>query len=132
LRVSLQGVVRSFGARTVLDRVDLTLGPRSRLGLVGPNGAGKSTLLRLLAGLEEPDEGRVERTPASITVGYLPQEPDRRAGETLLAYLARRTGIAAAEEAIGRHTTEWRPHEYAVALERFLALGGADLETRAR
>jgi ATPase subunit of ABC transporter with duplicated ATPase domains len=132
LRVSLQGVVRSFGARTVLDRVDLTLGPRSRLGLVGPNGAGKSTLLRLLAGLEEPDEGRVERTPASITVGYLPQEPDRRAGETLLAYLARRTGIAAAEEAIGRHTTEWRPHEYAVALERFLALGGADLEARAR
>jgi ATPase subunit of ABC transporter with duplicated ATPase domains len=132
LRVSLQGVVRSFGARTVLDRVDLTLGPRSRLGLVGPNGAGKSTLLRLLAGLEEPDEGRVERTPASITVGYLPQEPDPRAGETLLAYLARRTGIAAAEEAIGRHTTEWRPDEYAVALERFLALGGADLEARAK
>ncbi len=52
MRVSLQGVVRSFGARTVLDRVDLTLGPRSRLGLVGPNGAGKSTLLRLLAGLD--------------------------------------------------------------------------------
>jgi len=40
LRVSLHGVVRSFGATTVLDRVDLTLGPRSRLGLVGPNGAG--------------------------------------------------------------------------------------------
>lgn len=40
MRVSLTGVVRSFGAHTVLDRVDLTLGPRSRLGLVGPNGAG--------------------------------------------------------------------------------------------
>ena len=80
MRVSLHGVVRSFGARTVLDHVDLTLGPRSRLGLVGPNGAGKSTLLRLLAGLDEPDEGRVERTPASLTVGYLPQEHDRRRG----------------------------------------------------
>ena len=132
MRVSLHGVVRSFGSRTVLDHVDLTLGPRSRLGLVGPNGAGKSTLLRLLAGLDEPDEGRVERTPESVTVGYLPQEPDRRPGETLLAYLSRRTGVAAAEEDVARHTAEWQPDEYASALERFLALGGADLEARAR
>jgi ATPase subunit of ABC transporter with duplicated ATPase domains len=132
LRVSLHGVVRSFGARTVLDRVDLTLGPRSRLGLVGPNGAGKSTLLRLLAGLDEPDEGRVERTPMTLTVGYLPQEHDRRAGETLLAYLARRTGVAEAEADVERHTSAWRPEPYAAALERFLALGGADLEPRAR
>ena len=132
MRVSLHGVVRSFGARTVLDHVDLTLGPRSRLGLVGPNGAGKSTLLRLLAGLDEPDEGHVERTPASLTVGYLPQEPDRRPGETLLAYLSRRTGVAAAEEAVERHGAEWHPDAYAAALERFLALGGADLEQRAR
>ena len=132
MRISLHGVVRSFGARTVLDHVDLTLGPRSRLGLVGPNGAGKSTLLRLLAGLDEPDEGRVERTPASLTVGYLPQEHDRRAGETLLAYLARRTGVAEAEAAVERHTASWSPDAYAAALERFLALGGADLEARAR
>ena len=132
MRVSLQGVVRSFGARTVLDHVDLTLGPRSRLGLVGPNGAGKSTLLRLLAGLDEPDEGRVERTPASLTVGYLPQEHDRRPGETLLAYLARRTGVAEAQADVERHTSDWSPDAYAAALERFLALGGADLEARAR
>ena len=132
MRVSLHGVVRSFGARTVLDRVDLTLGPRARLGLVGPNGAGKSTLLRLLAGLDEPDEGHVERTPATLTVGYLPQEHDRRPGETLLEYLARRTGVAEAEDAVERHTAQWRPDAYAAALERFLALGGADLEARAR
>ena len=132
MRVSLQGVVRSFGARTILDHVDLTLGARSRLGLVGPNGSGKSTLLRLLAGLDEPDEGRVERTPASLTVGYLPQEADRRQGETLLAYLARRTGVAMAEEDVARHTAEWQPDAYSAALERFLVLGGADLEPRAR
>nr|MBA2384873.1 ABC-F family ATP-binding cassette domain-containing protein [Actinomycetota bacterium] len=76
MRVSLAAVVKSYGAQLVLDRVDLTLGPRSRLGLVGPNGAGKSTLLRLLAGLEEADEGRVDRTPATLTAGYLPQEHD--------------------------------------------------------
>ena len=132
MRVSVHGVVRSFGARTVLDHVDLTLGPRSRLGLVGPNGAGKSTLLRLLAGLDQPDEGHVERTPASLTVGYLPQEHDRRPGETLLAYLSRRTGIAEAEADVERHTDAWSPDAYATALERFLALGGADLASRAR
>jgi len=132
VRVSLTGVVRSFGAHTVLDRVDLTLGPRSRLGLVGPNGAGKSTLLRLAAGLDEPDEGTVERTPWSLTIGYLPQEHDRRPGETLLGYLARRTGITDAEAAVKRHTTDWSPDAYAAALERFLALGGGDLEARAR
>ena len=109
MRVSLAGVVRSFGARTVLDRVDLTLGPRSRLGLVGPNGAGKSTLLRLAAGLDEPDAGAVERTPATLTVGYLPQEHDRRPGETLLAYLARRTGVADAEAAVERHAARLEP-----------------------
>jgi ATPase subunit of ABC transporter with duplicated ATPase domains len=132
VRVSLHGVSRSFRAQTVLDRVDLTLGPRSRLGLVGPNGVGKSTLLRLAAGLDEPDEGAVERTPATLTVGYLPQEHDRVAGETLLRYLARRTGVAAAEADVERHSGEWSPAAYAAALERFLALGGADLEARAR
>ena len=132
MRVSLAGVVKSFGAHTVLDRVDLTLGTRSRLGLVGRNGVGKSTLLRLLAGLEEPDQGRVERSPTTLAVGYLPQEHDRRPGETLLGYLARRTGVAAAETDLKRHAATWDGEAYAGALERFLALGGGDLEPRAR
>jgi ATPase subunit of ABC transporter with duplicated ATPase domains len=132
VRVSLAGVVRSYGARTVLDRVDLTLGPRSRLGLVGPNGAGKSTLLRLAAKLDEPDEGVVEWAPHALTVGYLPQEHEQRPGETLLAYLARRTGVAEAEHAVEEHAANWDPDRYSAALERLEALGGADLEPRAR
>jgi ATPase subunit of ABC transporter with duplicated ATPase domains len=70
------GVSKSYGAEVVLDGVSLVVPPRARIGLVGPNGAGKSTLLRLLAGLEEPDAGRIRRTPASLTVGYLAQERD--------------------------------------------------------
>ncbi len=132
MRISLVGVVKAFGAHTVLDQADLTLGPHSRLGLVGRNGAGKTTLLRLLAGLEQPDEGRIDRDPPSLTVGYLPQEHDRRAGETLLAYLARRTGVAEAQEALELHASDWDADAYAAALERFTALGGGDLEARAR
>jgi ATPase subunit of ABC transporter with duplicated ATPase domains len=70
------GVSKSYGAEVVLADVTLVVPPRARIGLVGPNGAGKSTLLRLLAGLEEPDSGRVRRTPPSLSVGYLRQERD--------------------------------------------------------
>ena len=48
MRAQLVGVTKGYGAQTVLDDVTLTVGSRSRLGLVGPNGVGKSTLLRLL------------------------------------------------------------------------------------
>src|SRR2546423_3964269 len=70
------GVRKSYGAEVVLEDVSLVVPPRARIGLVGPNGAGKSTLLRLLAGLEEPDAGRIRRTPPALGVGYLAQERD--------------------------------------------------------
>jgi ATPase subunit of ABC transporter with duplicated ATPase domains len=86
------GVSKSYGAEVVLADVDLVVPPRARIGLVGPNGAGKSTLLRLLAGLEEPDAGRIRRTPPSLTVGYLAQERDaagtRSGGEEARAALS--------------------------------------------
>src|SRR3989440_151254 len=86
------GVSKSFGAEVVLADVDLVVPPRARIGLVGPNGAGKSTLLRLLAGLEEPDAGRIRRTPPSLAVGYLAQERDaadaRSGGQKARATLA--------------------------------------------
>ncbi|MGH9012563.1 MAG: ABC-F family ATP-binding cassette domain-containing protein [Acidimicrobiia bacterium] len=131
-------LARSFAGHTVLDGVDLTIGPRTRVGVVGPNGVGKSTLLRLLAGLERPDRGSVTLAPATARVGYLSQEPDRRPGETLLASLARRTGVAAAEEELERAAgtvaagTPGAGDAYAGALDRYLAAGGPDLEARAR
>ena len=68
------GITKSYGAEVVLRDVGLVVPPRARIGLVGPNGAGKSTLLRLLAGLEEPDAGRMRPTPPSLAIGYLAQE----------------------------------------------------------
>jgi ATPase subunit of ABC transporter with duplicated ATPase domains len=125
---------RRYGDRTVLDGVDLRVDAGSRIGLVGPNGSGKSTLLRILAGCEAPDGGVVRRFG---TVGYLPQMADADGrGLTVRENVCERVGVAAAS----REEKRWaaalaagrldavEPH--ATALDRWLALGGADVEAR--
>jgi ATPase subunit of ABC transporter with duplicated ATPase domains len=126
----------AHGARVVLDGIDLVVGPDARLGIVGPNGAGKTTLLRVLAGLVVPDRGTVALAPPTATVGYLPQSPERSPDETLRAFLARRTGVTAAEAALDAASDALARRDpgaddaYAAALDRWMALGGADLEAR--
>jgi ATPase subunit of ABC transporter with duplicated ATPase domains len=126
------------GAQVVLDSADLVVDGTSRIGVLGRNGAGKSTLLRCLAGLEVPTAGTVERSPPGLNVGYLAQEPDSLGEETTAAYLRRRTGLAAAEaamgaalRAVGDHPGSLELEAYDDALARFLALGGDDHDTRA-
>ena len=67
------------GASELFSGLDLVVAPGEVIGLVGPNGAGKSTLLRIMAGLDRPEHGTVGLSPPTATVGYLPQEPVRRA-----------------------------------------------------
>ncbi len=129
-------LTKSFGPRIILDHVSCTIGPLHRVGVVAPNGAGKSTLLKILAGLDAPDSGSVTLTPATATVGYLPQEPERRAGETVRTYLARRAGVADAENALDTASAALADQvpgaddAYTEALERYLALGAADFDAR--
>ena len=129
-------ITHSHGATVVLDRVSLTVSSGDRIGLVGPNGVGKSTLLRLLAGIEPVQSGRIWGAPPGLAAGMLPQELDVRPGETLRAYLERRTGVAAAAARMDRLAADLAEHpersqEYSDALEAFLARGGDDLEARA-
>jgi ATPase subunit of ABC transporter with duplicated ATPase domains len=123
------------GSRTILDDVSLTVGPRTRLGVVGANGVGKSTLLRVLAGLKRHDAGRIERRPASATVGYLHQQR-HRSSETVRTLLHRRTGVADADHELTAAADSLAAGEadasarYEAALERWTTLGAADLDAR--
>ncbi|GAB3284658.1 ABC-F family ATP-binding cassette domain-containing protein [Kineosporia babensis] len=123
------------GDRQLFTGLDLVVAPGDVVGLVGANGAGKSTLLKILAGLGEAEAGQVSLSPEQATVGYLPQEHERRAGETVLEFLSRRCGITAAQAEMDA-TAEALANggdgdAYSVALERWLALGAADFDERA-
>ena len=132
-----RGLAAGHGVQPLFSDLDLVVAPGDVVGLVGVNGAGKSTLLRTLAGLLPPESGAVSLSPPTATVGYLPQEPERRPGESVVDALARRTGVADAQRALDEATealTAGAPGSddaYGDALERWLALGGADLAERA-
>jgi ATPase subunit of ABC transporter with duplicated ATPase domains len=131
-----KGLAAGYGDRVLFSGLDLVVAPGDVVGLVGANGAGKSTLLRTLALRLPVEEGMVQLNPPSATVGHLPQEPERRPGESVRAFLARRTGVDAAQRDLDAATealTAGLPgadDAYAPALEHWLHLGGADLEER--
>jgi ATPase subunit of ABC transporter with duplicated ATPase domains len=133
----IRGLSVAAGPHPLLADVDLIVASGDRLGLVGPNGSGKSTLLQTLGGLRSPEDGHVRLAPPSATVGYLPQEARPQPGETVRGLLTRRTGVADAGARLDTTTRALASGEpgadesYAAALDRWLALGGADIDARA-
>ncbi|MFE3455862.1 ABC-F family ATP-binding cassette domain-containing protein [Nonomuraea sp. NPDC059194] len=132
-----KGLAAGHGERVLFSELDLVVAPGDVIGLVGVNGAGKSTLLRLLAAMDQPESGSIRLNPPTAVVGFLPQEPERRQGETVRRFLARRTGVTKAQADLDAATQalvesrQGADDAYSVALERWLSLGGADLEERA-
>ncbi|WP_372736413.1 ATP-binding cassette domain-containing protein, partial [Nocardioides sp.] len=124
--------------RTLFESLDLVVAPGDVVGVVGANGAGKTTLLRILAGDLDPLAGSVASAPNDAFVGWLPQEHERIAGETVGQYVARRTGAAAATvameaaaAALGADApTDADSDEYARSLDHWLASGAPDLDER--
>ena len=122
--------------RTLFSGLSLTVAPGDVVGVVGANGAGKSTLLRLLAGVDQAQDGTVSLAPADAFVGWLPQEHERIPGETVAAYIARRTGCAKATadmestaEALGSGAPG-ADDAYSMAFDHWMASGAADLDER--
>jgi ATP-binding cassette subfamily F protein uup len=82
----IQDLSKRFGNKVLFDQVSFVLGPADRVGLVGVNGSGKTTLLNMIAGLEPPDAGDIDRNPKT-RLDYLPQNPPMDEATPVLDYL---------------------------------------------
>src|SRR4029453_5948059 len=95
-----RNLAAGHGDRSLFSGLALVVAPGDVIGLVGVNGAGKTPLLRTLAGIMPVESGTVALSPPTANVGYLPQERDRRPGETVRPFLARSTGVGPAQVAL--------------------------------
>jgi ATP-binding cassette subfamily F protein 3 len=123
----VDGVSLRLGGHLILDHASASLPPRARVGLVGRNGAGKSTLLKLIAGMYETDEGRIE-APSGTRIGYFAQEaPGGEATpfEAVLAAATERAELLAEAE----HVDD--PHRIAEIHERLNAIDAHGAPARA-
>jgi ABC transport system ATP-binding/permease protein len=85
--LSCESISKSYGVKPLFADLSIGLAEGDHIGLVGPNGSGKSTLLKIMAGLEEPDEG-TRSMRRQLRVGYVPQEPSLEGAHTIEEVLA--------------------------------------------
>ena len=132
--LTISGLTKAFGERSLFADVSLQVNRQDRIGLVGPNGAGKSTLFSLILGTDSPDQGEIIRQ-RNVRLGYLPQE-SAPAGDQTVLELA--TAISAEFASLRRQVLAWdagHPGEDAFhddAHDRFNEMGGYQLDARAK
>ena len=140
--LQVRDITKWFGDVRVLDRINFNLNRGDRAGLIGPNGCGKTTLLKIITGELAPDRGSVQRSPAGIRLGYLPQAldfpPGATVGDVLRSALGEReaaeTRLDHLAEAVAAARDDALPAALATydrALAEFQALGGAQREADA-
>ena len=140
--IQLQDVTKAFGEKTLLEHVTWQVGDRDRVGLCGPNGAGKTTLLKMLAGLDEPDSGAIQK-PNALTFGYLPQDGLSHSGRTVVdeaslalkPLLDLKAEMHALEERLGDAGVAEAEHEallhrYSEVQDRFRLSDGYQIELK--
>ena len=109
--LSCESISKSYGVKPLFRDLSLALCEGDHVGLVGPNGSGKSTLLKILAGLEDPDDG-TRSARRQLRIGYVPQEsvfPDGHTVEEVLAQVLIDEGL--------------NPHEHGGRIAKALSLG---------
>ena len=115
--LTAENIYKNYGMRQLLDGVTLYLNEGDRIGLIGVNGTGKSTFLKVLAGVEEPDSGRVTLDP-NVQVSYLPQVPEMDDGLTVL------------EQVFAGHPSEFRQLNEYEAKATLTKLGITDFDQK--
>lgn len=88
--LTVDNITKSYGVRKIFDGASFFLQEGEKAGIIGINGTGKSTLLKIIAGLEEADDGTVIKANHCL-VRYLPQNPEFAPEETVLEAVLRAT-----------------------------------------
>ncbi len=124
--ITLNNIGRSFGSQDVLTGLNLDINAGKAIGFVGRNGSGKTTLLRLIAGLDQPSTGHMNRLP-DLRISYLAQDPQYPAGRTLFDEV--REGLAGVEKieielreleaALADPDLQQRADEYKTVMDRY-------------
>jgi ATP-binding cassette, subfamily F, member 3 len=139
--IHVENLFKRYGERVLFEDVSWHVRKKDRIGLSGPNGAGKTTLLRMLAGIEEPDSGRV-RMASDTTIGYLPQDGLVHHGRTVYGEVTlafeELLALKAEQHEIEEHLSEAADggdHDhlltrYAEVTERFKDRGGYEIDAR--
>lgn len=87
--LTAEGISKSYGIKDLFHKINLTVNEKDKIGIIGNNGTGKTTLLKALAGLEEPDEGTIRKSPL-LKISYLSQNIE--ANEELTVFDEARRG----------------------------------------
>ena len=94
--LNIEHVSKVFGDKVIFDDVSYGIHEGDKIGIIGINGTGKTTLLKIIAGLEETDEGQVI-CQRGLRVAYLPQNPEFPENATVLSYVTGNPNVAMAE-----------------------------------
>lgn len=147
--ITVSGLTKSFGGRTLFEGVTFKLVPGRRVALVGGNGVGKTTLLEIIVGDQQPDSGEVH-LGRGTRIGYLPQELTEQVHGTVLEEVLRgashvteleqqlaRLAADVASTAADGDRPDLTAHDraleaYGEAQHRFETLGGYGVEAEAR
>ena len=116
--LTIENLSKVFTERQVFDQADFSVNEGEKIGVIGVNGTGKSTLLKIIAGLEEPDSGKVT-LGNNLVLGYLPQKPEFEEGMTVL-----QAALAGNKNKIN----EWSIESEAKTM--LLSLGSTNLKSR--
>ena len=85
--LNMEHISKIYGDKVIFDDITCGIHQGDKIGIIGINGTGKTTFLRILAGLEEPDDGQVI-LQNGLRLSFLPQHPEFPEGETVLSYVA--------------------------------------------
>lgn len=128
--LTVDGITKSYGERKLFDEASFYLAEGEKAGVLGINGTGKSTLLKIIAGLEEPDEGRVI-CANHVVMGYLPQNPEFDANHSVIEAVVKQ--VLDARRAKGEdeaHLLQEEPSVAAEAKNMLTRLGVYDFEAK--